>query len=242
MSPAFSADRLPRNPSTPPRSIHAPFRFELCEQDGFESTDELIVAIAPDAAQVWRDAAMLPLDAIGPALMETWWSSEPIEQIADGPITAWRAADQIVGIARATRTGDLRSTTFDLYSRILGLVHREECHLARMWNYFTDINKVEAIERYQQFCIGRFEAFERAGLDMARDLPAGSAVGSHRGNQVVVFVKCDFALAGEIKFLLLTDCSDSLEDCRWIDLIGSLSFQTQQDRRVGSVTESGQSQ
>jgi len=67
-------------------------------------------------------------------------------------------------------------------------------HLLRVWNYFPGINREQAgMERYQQFCLGRYRAF--AGLssdfrqwDFRRHLPAATAIGTRAGPVQIYFL------------------------------------------------------
>ena len=48
----------------------------------------------------------------------------------------------------------------------------------RMWNYFPGINEeFLGLERYQRFCLGRYQAFAEHGYTFDGDLPAASAIG-----------------------------------------------------------------
>lgn len=58
-------------------------------------------------------------------------------------------------------------------------------YLVRVWNYFARINEEEnGLERYRQFCVGRFNAFDAAGIAEA-DFPSACALGHHGGDLII---------------------------------------------------------
>ena len=61
-------------------------------------------------------------------------------------------------------------------------------HLLRTWNYINDINAFEqGIERYQTFCVARYQVMEQ--LDqLAAPNPAATAIGSKDGTNLFVFL------------------------------------------------------
>jgi hypothetical protein len=62
-------------------------------------------------------------------------------------------------------------------------------HLYRVWNYIPGINEVlGGLERYQQFNVGRWAAFESVyGRDLRSYMPAASAVGLDGNHAVLIF-------------------------------------------------------
>lgn len=74
-----------------------------------------------------------------------------------------------------------------LYNELLGqLTVRGYPHLVRVWNYFADINGEEAgLERYRQFCLGRFEAFAASRIEESQ-YPSACALG-HAGGDLLVY-------------------------------------------------------
>ncbi len=72
-------------------------------------------------------------------------------------------------------------------------------HLLRVWNYFHGINREQAgLERYQQFCLGRYRAFAEVLSDLRqsdlrqsdfrRHLPAATAIGTRSGPVQIYFL------------------------------------------------------
>jgi hypothetical protein len=63
-------------------------------------------------------------------------------------------------------------------------------YLHRAWNYVPDINALtHGLERYRQFNIGRWMAFENHfGRDLRAFMPAASGVGAHGNRFAVLFI------------------------------------------------------
>jgi hypothetical protein len=76
------------------------------------------------------------------------------------------------------------------YEQMLSLCREQKMHLQRVWHFVPGINRVtEGLERYRQFNIGRWMAFESFfGKDLRTFMPAASAVGV-QGNDLIVFFR-----------------------------------------------------
>lgn len=99
-------------------------------------------------------------------------------------LALWADEHDAAGLAAATER---------LYRELLEQTRvRGYPHLVRVWNYFADINGEEqGLERYRQFCLGRFDAF--AAADIAENqFPSACALG-HRGGDLLIY-----ALASKI--------------------------------------------
>jgi chorismate lyase/3-hydroxybenzoate synthase len=88
----------------------------------------------------------------------------------------------------------LQDATQQLYSRLLHKVASSgHPHLVRIWNYFPEINRIDNnLERYRQFCVGRFDAFAHQNLGETQ-FPSACALGNQGGNLVV------YALASKVQ-------------------------------------------
>lgn len=98
-------------------------------------------------------------------------------------------ADQLLfGVAVTAAPGPLDLPAARLYQQLLDV--SRGWHLYRVWNYVPRINQARhGIESYQQFNIGRWQAFEGVyGRHLRSFLPAASAVGIHGDDMVVAFV------------------------------------------------------
>jgi chorismate lyase/3-hydroxybenzoate synthase len=71
------------------------------------------------------------------------------------------------------------------YQQLIDFIaQQKKPHLIRMWNYFPDIHHSDnGLERYQQFCVGRYQAFTKDPR-----YPAASAVGSHSSEMIILFI------------------------------------------------------
>lgn len=64
----------------------------------------------------------------------------------------------------------------DAYRALLTLCEGRKIY--RVWHFIPEINRiVNGLERYRSFCIGRYNAWQKAGVPLSQ-LPAASAVGS----------------------------------------------------------------
>ena len=86
-----------------------------------------------------------------------------------------------------TDEGGLQQATETIYNNLLTEIQlRGYPHLVRVWNYFADINHIEqGLERYRQFCIGRFNAFATQGL-AEEQFPSACALG-HNGGDLLIY-------------------------------------------------------
>lgn len=78
----------------------------------------------------------------------------------------------------------------DAYTRVLEACAQRQLHLHRVWNYVSRINDHNhELERYRQFNIGRWMAFEKHfGRDLRAHMPAASAVGISGDHTVLFFI------------------------------------------------------
>ncbi len=84
---------------------------------------------------------------------------------------------------------DMCFGTRELYSRLLHIIkQRGYPHIVKAWNFIPGINHGEGDqEHYRQFCKGRAEAFDAAGLS-GRHMPAGTGVGAPAQQGLGVFI------------------------------------------------------
>ena len=82
----------------------------------------------------------------------------------------------------------LERLTEQAYSRLLSTIQaRGYPYMVRVWNYLADINAFQQQEeRYRQFCVGRFDAFARHGVQ-DKDFPSACALG-HSGGDLVIYL------------------------------------------------------
>lgn len=131
----------------------------------------------------------------GDAVYEVWTSDKPVNQYRDELIAGAGNEDIFIGCIsiQFDSAKDLSETTQFIYAGIFDFIQRSIYpNLLRVWNYFPDINAIEAgIERYRSFSVGRHEAFVRYNRRVD-DSPSACAVGSHGGPLVIYFLASRF--------------------------------------------------
>lgn len=131
---------------------------------------------------------LLPLD--GSILGEVFAvDASPVTR-GYGAHSYWAETDQYLLLAFWADEQDaagLAATTERLYRELLEQTRvRAYPHLVRVWNYFADINGEEqGLERYRQFCLGRFDAFAAAEI-AENQFPSACALG-HRGGDLLIY-------------------------------------------------------
>jgi chorismate lyase/3-hydroxybenzoate synthase len=96
----------------------------------------------------------------------------------------------LVGAATIDVSTRMEEPVHQIYREVLEACASRGMHLHRAWNYVPRINEVDhGLERYRQFNIGRWLAFEESfGRDLRSFMPAASAVGSEGNQFAVMFV------------------------------------------------------
>lgn len=121
----------------------------------------------------------------GPPMVEVWSSDQPVRTQQINGLTVAMSGDLLMGsISVDEQPGiSLEATACTAYRQLLrqlrGLGYP---HLWRVWNYFPHINEDrQGLERYRQFCVGRYQALAEFLPDFPESLPAGTAVGTRSG-------------------------------------------------------------
>lgn len=156
-------------------------------------TDHLLVKILFDAhcfasADKNYISTGLPLLA-GSSDCETISSVAPVTQ-GHAKNFYWAETETYILLAywaNETDEGSLQQATETIYNNLLREVQlRGYPYLVRVWNYFADINDIEqGLERYRQFCIGRFNAFATQGI-IEEQFPSACALG-HNGGDLLIY-------------------------------------------------------
>lgn len=121
----------------------------------------------------------------GPPMVEVWSSSQPVRtQQIDG-LTVAMSGNLLMGSISVDEQSGLSleaiaCTTYrQLLRQLRGLGYP---YLWRVWNYFPHINDDrQGLERYRQFCVGRYQTLAEFLPDFPESLPAGTAVGTRSG-------------------------------------------------------------
>lgn len=139
-----------------------------------------------DCPFAWVDMPVLNRDAV----IETWTSRQPVVREDAPDISGAHNEDILFGCLQMD-ADRLNETTFLAYCRLFDFIDSHGYgHLLRVWHYFPQINASgSGLERYQQFSVGRHEAFALKGRRMLqRHAPAACALGSRSGLMVVYFL------------------------------------------------------
>lgn len=125
-----------------------------------------------------------------PNLKEAWYSDSVVNSGIDDQCY-WSETEECLVAAiwvDETNFEDFSTAVKEGYQRILGFISaRGYPNIIRAWNYMADINSGEGDEeRYKQFCLGRYEAFEEYNYDESQ-LPSACALG-HTGGDTVIYL------------------------------------------------------
>ena len=128
---------------------------------------------------------------------EVWLSDAGLTQGRRGALR-YRYNDELLfGVIELPETGPLltsatplQQTTESAYWQILTLLaDLNYPFMYRFWNYMADINGVShGLERYQQFNLGRQDAFLACGCEVTGELPAASTLGQAHGSLTIAFL------------------------------------------------------
>jgi chorismate lyase/3-hydroxybenzoate synthase len=127
-------------------------------------------------------------------LREVWRVPQPVVTGWDHGIGFAASGDLIFAHLFVDDDGsNLDRVTADAYTGLLGYLHRRGfIHAWRMWNFLPDIHRrIDGLDRYQGFSLGRDWAFRRAGYTEDR-FPAATAIGSRAPGLLI------YALAGRL--------------------------------------------
>lgn len=135
----------------------------------------------------------------GPPAVEVWSSDHPVRTHQINGLTMAMSGNLLMGsISVLEQPGlSMEVTAYAAYRQLLrqlrGLGYP---HLWRAWNYFPHINEDrQGLERYRQFCVGRYQALAEFLPDFPESLPAGTAVGTASGPlQIYVLAGMDPAI------------------------------------------------
>ena len=121
----------------------------------------------------------------GRSQLEVWSSDQPVTVHRERAFSAAMSGDILAGSICLDEEagGGLAKTTQQAYQLLLAQLRKLGFpHLWRTWNFFPRINEQEnGLERYKQFCIGRYQALAESLSDFPASLPAGTAVGTRSG-------------------------------------------------------------
>jgi chorismate lyase / 3-hydroxybenzoate synthase len=188
---------------------HTVYRFHLPMIDSktafplsptFEALEEALRESQPATALIhFGNERSAPASAIGsipleqltaPRLVERWSSNQRLERLESDGFIVVQNAEVMLGAFTADGGAGVDRSSRAAYDRMLRLTREHGFpHFLRIWNHLPSINEEECgLERYKLFSSGRHDAFGEAGYALAGDLPAASAVGSHRKGLSIYFL------------------------------------------------------
>lgn len=184
------------NPTNASRSVpKAPFTIKFARPDQISKFDPSKVITVMHYGANNDDAAdtlTLNLPALGnQELDEVWLARDTLVSGQQGDIEFRKNNELLFGkiCLDESKFASLEACSNHAYTSILNFINKKEFpHLIRIWNFFPNINKeTDSLERYQSFCVGRYDALEKVS-EFERLLPAATAIGSHGGKFIIYFI------------------------------------------------------
>ena len=172
----------------------APFEVFFANQEQLQAldTNKLITVINFDQAANIPQYCNIPLQCLANSgKSEVWLARDNLVSGTDGDIE-YRQNNELL-FAKIC-LDESKFSTFEqcseyAYSSILNFIEKKEfTNLIRIWNYYPNIlSVVDNIERYQAFCVGRYNAYQGI-TEFERTLPAATAIGTQDGQVIIYFL------------------------------------------------------
>lgn len=162
----------------------------ICFGDDIDSANSVVMAEVPCIL------VPMPLLAETDSACEAWLSTGTATQGQIGDVRFRHDGEMLFGVIELPQlpesadTLSLQQSTESAYRQIFALLDELPYpHVYRFWNYIPDINgRVEELERYHLFNIGRQEAFLASGRAVSGPLPAACALGTQHKTLSIAFV------------------------------------------------------
>ena len=163
----------------------------LAEHEGHVAAVIAFGQEPPSRVSAVRLAVAVP--QLGPEeFVEVWHTATPVTYGCQEGISFCRNDEVMIGGLSIPDVGDgaIAQLACDAYRHLLDVAMAQGFpHLSRIWNYFPAINcETGGLERYRQFCIGRYQAFAAHDYPLAGELPAATAVGTLAAGFCVYFI------------------------------------------------------
>ncbi len=187
----------PPNHST--ENMDAPFQIFFTKADAIQSLDRdkliTIIKFAPElptTKETLSEDFHIPLKTFSdPEQSEVWLARDKLISGTDGDIEFRKNNELLFGkiCLDESRFSCFEDCSNYAYSSILNLLEQKEFpNIIRIWNYYSDIVKIEdELERYQAFCVGRYNAYQSI-TEFERLLPAATAIGTPAGKFIIYFL------------------------------------------------------
>lgn len=156
--------------------------FESADPAALLAQDDVLAVIGFGRSALPADPRCLRvgLDTAGPAAIEVWRGSRPVDSGRDGDIRWSSDGDYTFFAIEVPEQADAIGGAAEcLYRRLGEWLGARPLHVLRLWNYFDAINQGDGDEeRYRQFCTGRVAGMH--GL-FGGDYPAATVIGRQDG-------------------------------------------------------------
>lgn len=131
----------------------------------------------------------LPIPGLHGHFEEKWLTAGATPR-QEGSICFLESSDHLHGAVVVNVDGRLEEPIRAAYAQLLEICTTRGFYLHRIWNYVPHINETDhGLERYRQFNLGRWMAFEqRFGRDLRAYMPAASGVGIGGSQFILSFI------------------------------------------------------
>ncbi|WP_223789320.1 hypothetical protein [Marinicella meishanensis] len=155
--------------------------------------DPLLVYPPSSAGQdeAWVQRVPLAILAQSEGYQEQWFDGSPVTVLATGnqaTMQVCQSQEHLVISYQGTALAladEVSAVYRDAYTQAAALGYP---HLLRTWNFIDRINQIEGgQERYQTFCVARYQVLEDLAL-LQQPNPAATAIGGHQGHNVFTFL------------------------------------------------------
>jgi chorismate lyase/3-hydroxybenzoate synthase len=191
----------PGAPKTPPQHGFLPLEARFLDParatsffEAFPGQPLALICYEP----MTKEAAPYPVIQVGvtplhsPPQIEVWLSRLPVVHEEHQGLHLSRNEQVLFGSMQVPHSEgtSLEAPSFAAYQQLLARCRALGYpHFLRFWNVFPAINRqTGGLERYQQFCVGRYRAFAGDGPDFTQGLPAASAIGTGTGPLQIYFL------------------------------------------------------
>ncbi|MDG4595226.1 MAG: hypothetical protein P9F75_05970 [Candidatus Contendobacter sp.] len=161
------------------------FYRDAASADDWLNDDRLLALLqfgSPVAPSADPRICAVPLPELDGATTEVWLGARPARiGVLDGVHYADSGDVLFLHLCLGeSAPGTLSSLTIAAYQRLLAAARaRGYPHPLRIWNYFPAINqRIDGLERYRAFCVGRQAALRAERMELETHLPAASAIGT----------------------------------------------------------------
>lgn len=150
-------------------------------------------SVAPSASEAFLGKVsfgdVVPLRPLSEKRVEVWPALSALTHGSSGAFTFTHDGEMLFASASFAELKPIEQVAREAYDQAIALIRSQGYpQFLRIWNHVGRINEIElGRERYQSFCMGRYDAFAAAGLHDT-DLPSASAVGTPGWGLMIYFL------------------------------------------------------